>query len=52
MGSLFTSIIPNLLIPEIVTEIENSNAKLMYVCNMMTQPGETDDYKVSDHVAN
>lgn len=50
MGSLFTSIIPNLLIPEIVTEIENSNAKLMYVCNMMTQPGETDDYKVSDHV--
>lgn len=50
MGSLFTSIIPNLLIPEIVTEIENSSAKIMYVCNMMTQPGETDDYKVSDHV--
>lgn len=50
MGSLFTSIIPNLLIDGVVKEIENSKAKIMYVCNMMTQPGETDDYKVSDHV--
>lgn len=50
MGSLFTSIIPNLLIDEVVSSIENSNAKIMYVCNMMTQPGETDEYKVSDHV--
>lgn len=50
MGSLFTSIIPNLLIDSVVKEIENSKAKIMYVCNMMTQPGETDDFKVSDHL--
>ena len=50
MGSLFTSIIPNLLIDEVIKEIEISKAQIMYVCNMMTQPGETDDYKVSDHV--
>ena len=50
MGSLFTSIIPNLLIDSIVKEIENSKAKIMYVCNMMTQPGETDDFTVTDHV--
>ena len=50
MGSLFTSIIPNLLIDDIVKEIENSKAKLMYVCNMMTQPGETDNFTVTDHV--
>ena len=51
MGSLFTSIIPNLLIPEIVEEINKSKAKLFYVCNMMTQPGETDNFRVSDHVS-
>ena len=50
MGSLFTSIIPNLLIESVVKEIEKSKAKIMYVCNMMTQPGETDDFKVSDHL--
>ncbi|MBE6139557.1 MAG: YvcK family protein [Firmicutes bacterium] len=50
MGSLFTSIIPNLLIDSIVKQIEQSKAKLMYVCNMMTQPGETDDFKVTDHI--
>lgn len=50
MGSLFTSIIPNLLIPEIVEQINKSKAKIMYVCNMMTQPGETDGFKVSDHI--
>lgn len=50
MGSLFTSIIPNLLIDSVVNQIENSKAKIMYVCNMMTQPGETDDFKVSDHL--
>lgn len=50
MGSLFTSIIPNLLIESVVKEIERSKAKLMYVCNMMTQPGETDEFKVTDHV--
>ena len=50
MGSLFTSIIPNLLIDDVKKAIEKSSAKIMYVCNMMTQPGETDDYKVSNHV--
>ncbi len=50
MGSLFTSIIPNLLIEEVVEEIEKSSAKIMYICNMMTQPGETDNFKVTDHV--
>lgn len=50
MGSLFTSIAPNLLCSKIIDEIDKSQAKIMYVCNMMTQPGETDDYKVSDHI--
>ena len=50
MGSLFTSVIPNLLIEEVVKEIENSKAKIMYVSNMMTQPGETDNFTVSDHI--
>lgn len=50
MGSLYTSIIPNLLSREVIEKIDKSNAKLMYVCNMMSQPGETDDYKVSDHI--
>lgn len=50
MGSLYTSIIPNLLIKEVINSIDKSNAKLMYICNMMTQPGETDNFKVSDHI--
>lgn len=49
-GSLYTSVIPNLLIKEISHEIAKSNAKKIYVCNIMTQPGETDGYNVSDHV--
>ena len=50
MGSLFTSVICNLISNDIIKAIDESNAKLLYVCNMMTQPGETDDYTVSDHV--
>lgn len=50
MGSLYTSIIPNLLIREVVEEIEKSKAPIMYICNMMTQPGETDGFTVTDHV--
>ena len=50
MVSLFTSIIPNLLCNEVKKEIDKSKAKIIYVCNIMTQPGETDDFKVSDHV--
>lgn len=50
MGSLYTSIIPTLICPEIIDAIDKSNAKIMYACNMMTQPGETDGFKVSDHI--
>lgn len=50
MGSLFTSIIPNLICKEIIKEIDKSTAKITYVCNLMTQPGETDDFMVSDHI--
>ena len=50
MGSLFTSIIPNLICDEIRDAIDRSKGKLMYVCNMVTQPGETEGFKVSDHV--
>lgn len=50
MGSLFTSIIPNLICEEIVEAIDRSRGKIMYVCNMVTQPGETEDFKVSDHI--
>ncbi|MFH1413355.1 MAG: YvcK family protein [Candidatus Omnitrophota bacterium] len=49
-GSLYTSIIPNLLIKEIQEAIISSGAIKVYVCNVMTQPGETDDYKASDHI--
>jgi len=50
MGSLFTSIMPNLICKEVIDEIDKSSAKIIYVCNIMTQPGETLDFKVSDHV--
>lgn len=50
VGSLYTSIIPNLIPDEIKQEMEKSKAKIMYVCNLMTQPGETDKFKVSDHI--
>lgn len=50
MGSLFTSIIPNLICDEIRNAIDRSQGKVMYVCNMVTQPGETEKFKVSDHV--
>lgn len=50
MGSLFTSIIPNLICDDILHAMAKSKGKIMYVCNMVTQPGETDDFTVSDHV--
>lgn len=50
MGSVYTSIIPNLITKEIINAIDNSSAKIMYVCNMVTQPGETEGFKVSDHI--
>ena len=49
-GSVFTSINPNLICEEIVEAIDSSKGKIMYACNMVTQPGETEDFKVSDHV--
>jgi uncharacterized cofD-like protein len=49
-GSLYTSIMPNLLVQRIAHEIEASNAVKIYVCNVMTQPGETVDYTASKHV--
>lgn len=49
-GSLYTSIAPNLLIPELTDALLSSRAPRLYICNVMTQPGETDDFKVSDHV--
>lgn len=51
-GSLYTSILPNLLIKEITQSIVESNALKVYVCNVMTQPGETDEYSVSEHIKN
>lgn len=50
MGSLYTSIIPNLLCDDVLKTLETSNKEIMYICNMVTQPGETDNFKVSDHV--
>ena len=49
-GSLYTSIIPNLLIKDITDAIVASGAIKVYVCNIMTQPGETDGFRVSDHI--
>ena len=50
LGSLYTSIIPNLIIKEIREAVVASNAKMIYVCNAMSQGGETDNYSVEDHV--
>lgn len=49
-GSLYTSILPNLLVPGIAEALVESNAVKIFICNVMTQPGETDDYSVSDHL--
>jgi uncharacterized cofD-like protein len=49
-GSVFTSVVPNLLVRGIPEAIRGSSALKIYVCNVMTQPGETDGFKASDHV--
>jgi uncharacterized cofD-like protein len=49
-GSLVTSIMPHIIIPEIQEAVRASKARKMYVCNILTQPGETDDFTVSKHV--
>lgn len=49
-GSLYTSILPNLLVPKIGEEVLKASAKKVYICNVMTQPGETLNYSAADHV--
>jgi uncharacterized cofD-like protein len=49
-GSLYTSILPNLLIPEIAAAIARSKAPRVYIANLMTQPGETSGYALADHL--
>ncbi len=49
-GSLYTSLMPNLLVPDIADSIKSSRALKFYVANIATQPGETDDYSVDDHM--
>jgi len=49
-GSLYTSILPNLLVPKLVEAVCASKAIKIFICNVMTQPGETDNYTVSDHL--
>jgi uncharacterized cofD-like protein len=50
-GSLFTSVIPNLLIPEIARAIARSKAPRVYIANLMTQPGETTNFSLSQHLS-
>jgi uncharacterized cofD-like protein len=49
-GSLYTSIIPNLLVPDIRDAIAKADVPRIYVCNIMTQPGETEGFSVGDHI--
>jgi len=49
-GSLYTSIIPNLLVGGVAEAVTESDAVKIFICNVMTQPGETDNYSVSDHL--
>ena len=49
-GSLYTSILPHLLAPEVCEALAEAKAPIMYVCNLVTQPGETDGYSVADHI--
>lgn len=49
-GSLYSSVVPNLLVPGIINALLRTPAPVYYIANIMTQPGETDGYKLSDHV--
>ena len=49
-GSLYTSVLPNLLVPDLRIAFQESRGMKIYVCNVATQPGETDHYSVADHV--
>jgi len=50
MGSLYTSVMPHIICKDVVDAIRKAKAKVMYICNAMTQPGETDGFGVSDHI--
>lgn len=50
-GSVYTSVVPNLIVPEIAEALRAAAAPKVYVCNVMTQPGETDDYSAAEHVS-
>lgn len=50
MGSLYTSILPNIICEEVKTALNKTNSPIMYLCNIVTQPGETDGFTVSDHI--
>lgn len=50
-GSLYTSVLPNLLVRDITRAIQYNDCPKIYICNVMTQPGETTDFTVSDHVS-
>ena len=50
MGSLYTSILPNIICSEVKKSLNKSKAPIMYLCNAVTQPGETDNYTVGDHI--
>ena len=49
-GDLYTSLIPNLMVPDIASAVRESDAEKVYICNLMTKHGETDRYKASDFV--
>jgi uncharacterized cofD-like protein len=49
-GSLFTSILPNLLVPDVADALRATRAFKFYVCNVATQPGETDGFSCADHI--
>jgi len=49
-GSLYTSVLPNLLIPEVASAIASSKSPRVYIANLMTQPGETAGYALADHL--
>ena len=50
MGSLYTSVLPNVICKEVQKTISKLNTPIMYLCNIVTQPGETDSFSVSDHI--
>lgn len=50
LGSLYTSVMPHIITKSVVDAIKEAKGMKMYLCNAMTQPGETEDFKVSDHV--